>query len=323
MKPSDEELDIERAGDDARELILLGSALKSGLFSALTEEKDIPSLKNALGADERALYIVLEALCTLGYVNKKEDRYIITDKARSLFLERGEDYVGGYLPHLMDILEAWLAIPDIIKGIKPEKSTQRDVSTFMHAMASKPDAFVEEVVSHCLERKRDAKYALDLGGGPGKYAKAFINRGLHTILYDMPETIDYVGKEFGLDKIKNLTLKKGDFTVNDFVKDFNEESFDIVFMGNICHIYSEEENRKLIKNVQKLLKNGGMIAIEDFVRGRSPRAEMFGVNMLAHTEGGNTYTEAQYRDWLRDGGFHIIEVIDLDERESQLIIGIK
>lgn len=68
-----EELDFERAIDDANKIILLGSALKTGLFSSLTEKKDIPSLTRELGADERALYIVLEALCSIGYVEKKEE----------------------------------------------------------------------------------------------------------------------------------------------------------------------------------------------------------------------------------------------------------
>jgi len=45
------ELDFDRAIDDANKIILLGSALKTGLFSSLTEKKDIPSLARELGAD--------------------------------------------------------------------------------------------------------------------------------------------------------------------------------------------------------------------------------------------------------------------------------
>jgi len=134
----------------------------------------------------------------------------------------------------------------------------------------------------------------------------------------LPDTIDYVKTQFGLENLKNLTLKKGDFT-DEFVKEFASESFDIVFMGNICHMYSEKENRKLIGRASNILRSNGMIAIEDFVRGRSPMAEMFAVNMLANTKGGNTYTEAQYREWLKDAGFHNIEVIDLAGKRSQLI----
>lgn len=321
--PSRDEFDFERAREDATRLVLLGAAHKAGLFDAIAEEKDIPSLKRALDADERALYIILEALCSLGFADKRENRYMIADKARPLFLKGGKDYVGGSLPHFLNILEAWLALPEIIKGAKPGKRTPLDVAAFMHAMASKPDEFVESVVNECLRRKSDSMNVLDLGGGPGKYARAFANRGLEAVLYDLPEIIDYVGKEFGLESIQNLTLMKGDFTKGGFTGEFKGESFDIVFLGNICHIYSEEENRKLIKNVAKLTKKGGLVATEDFVRGRSPGAEMFAVNMLANTDGGNTWTEAQYREWLKGAGFSSIEVIDIDGKEKQLITALR
>jgi ubiquinone/menaquinone biosynthesis C-methylase UbiE len=317
MWTSNEEFDFETARDYASKLVLLGSAQRAGIFEALSGEKDIATLKHALNADERALFIVLEALCASGYVRKRLDRYIIAEKARSLFLERGENYVGGSLPHFLDIMEAWLKLPGIIKGAKPERA-ERDVAAFMNAMASRPDEVVEETVEHCLKRKKNAKNVLDLGGGPGKYSKAFVNRGVKAVLYDLPDTIDYVKTRFGLGDVRNLTLRKGDFT-NEFVNEFAGESFDIVFMGNICHIYSEKENRKLIKRAGNILGSGGMIAIEDMVRGRSPMAEMFAVNMLANTEEGSTYTEAQYREWLTDAGFRKIEIIDLAEKSNQLI----
>ena len=317
MWSSDEEFDIETARDHASKLVLLGSAHRAGIFEALSEEKDISALKRMLKADERSLFIVLEALCALGYVYKRQDRYVIAAKTRSLFLERGEDYVGGSLPHFLDIMEAWLKLPKIIKGEKPER-TERNVAAFMNAMASRPDKVVEEAVDHCIKRKKDAKSVLDLGGGPGKYSKAFVDRGLNAVLYDLPDTIDYVKNQFGLGNVKNLRLKKGDFT-NEFVNEFEGELFDIIFMGNICHIYSEKENRKLIKLASNILKSDGMIAIEDLIRGRSPMAEMFAVNMLANTESGGTYTEEQYREWLKDAGFRKIEVFDLAEKSNQLI----
>jgi 2-polyprenyl-3-methyl-5-hydroxy-6-metoxy-1,4-benzoquinol methylase len=317
MWTSNEVFDFETARDYATKLVLLGSAQRAGIFEAISEEKDIAALKSILNADERALFIILEALCASGYVQKRLDMYIISEKARPLFLEHGEGYVGGSLPHFLDIMEAWLKLPGIIKGAKPERK-ERDVAAFMNAMASRPDEVVDEAVKHCLKRMKNAKNVLDLGGGPGKYSKAFVNRGLNAVLYDLPDTIDYVKTEFGLGNVKNLALRKGDFT-NEFVNEFAGESFDIVFMGNICHIYSEKENRKLIKRASNILRSGGMIAIEDMVRGQSPMAEMFAVNMLANTEDGSTYTEAQYMEWLNDAGFAKIKIIDLAEKSNQLI----
>ncbi len=313
-----EELDFDRAIDDANKIVILGSAMKTGLFSSLTVEKDIPSLMRELGADERALYIVLEALWAMGYVDKKKNGYIIAERARPLFIEGGKDYLGGYLPHALNKLNAWLELPQILKGEKTGRKKPENISTFMNAMASRPDEVVNEIVSHCLDKKKDAKTVLDLGGGPGKYSKVFANRGLKSVLLDIPETIDYVSSQFGLADIRNLTLKKGDFTEDKFMNEI-EERFDIVFMGNITHIYSEDMNRNLLMRVGKLLKKGGMVAIEDFVRGISPYAEMFAVNMLASTESGGTWTEEQYRKWLKDAGFNNIEVLDLADKEKQLI----
>ncbi len=322
MWTSKEELDIEKARDSASKLVVLGGALKAGIFEALAEEKDIATLARQLHGDERALFIMLEALSVMGYVSKRRDRYVIADRARSLFLEYGKEFVGGFLPHFMDIMKAWLMLPDIIKGEKPKRE-KRDVAAFMYAMASRAEENVEETVNNILKRKKDAKNLLDLGGGPGAYARAFVNKGIKSVLYDMPDVIEYVSREFKLKEVKNLTLKRGDFTKNEFEKEFEGEYFDIVFMANICHIYSAEENGLLIKRVSKLLKSGGMVAIEDFVRGRSPMAEMFAVNMLANTEGGNTYTEAQHREWLEGAGFSKIEVTDLNEKERQLITAFK
>jgi len=57
-------------------------------------------------------------------------------------------------------------------------------------------------------------------------------------------------------------------------------------LGNICHIYGEDENIQLFKRVYDALGHGGRISILDFVRGISPRADLFAVNMLANTNTG-------------------------------------
>lgn len=309
-------IDIEAASDNAKKLVLLVSALKVGIFEAIVQEKDIASLRRELQADERALYIVLEALCGLGYVNKRYNRYVIADMVRPFLLKRGKDYIG-FPPYFFNAMRAWLALPDIIRGVKTERT--EDVAAFMDAMVSRPDKIVEEVVYYCLKKKKDAREVLDLGGGPGRYSRGFASRDLNVVLYDISEIIDYVSNVFKLENTKNLLLKKGDFTKIEFEMEFSGKVFDIIFMGNICHIYSEEENKKLIKRVSNLLEKNGMVAIEDFLRGRSPLAEMFAVNMLVNTEGGNAWTEAQYTEWLEDAGFCKIEVIDLANKSKQLI----
>jgi len=99
MWTSNEEFDLKLPKDHASKLVLLACAHRVGIFEALSDEKDIKTLRIWLNADERALFIVLEALCNLGYAHKKHDRYTITEKGRAHFIEQGKDYVGGSLPH--------------------------------------------------------------------------------------------------------------------------------------------------------------------------------------------------------------------------------
>ncbi len=56
----------------------------------------------------------------------------------------------------------------------------------------------------------------------------------------------------------------------------------------------------------------------DFVRGVSPFAPLFAVNMLLKTEGGNTYSLDTYQAWLESAGYGAVELESLDE-DRQLI----
>jgi hypothetical protein len=140
------------------------------------------------------------------WINSLNERTaVIADRARPLFIGGGKDYVGGYLPHTLNKLNARLELPQIIKGEKTGRRKPDNISIFMNAMACVPEEVVKEIVSHCLDKKKDVKTVLDLGGGPGKYSKVFVNRGLKAVLLDTPETIDYVSSEFGLAAFRQTT----------------------------------------------------------------------------------------------------------------------
>mgnify|MGYP003864984863 CR=1 FL=1 len=46
----------------------------------------------------------------------------------------------------------------------------------------------------------------------------------------------------------------------------------------------------------------------DFIRGTNPFAAVFGVNMLANTVSGDTYTLGQYTEWLEAAGFGSVKL---------------
>jgi len=79
-----------------------------------------------------------------------------------------------------------------------------------------------------------------------------------------------------------------------------------------------EDNAKLLRSVHGVMQPGGVVAIGDFVRGRSGRADEFALVMLLRTDRGDTYTEVEYRAWLADAGFEDVQIDDVDP-DRQLI----
>ena len=113
-----------------------------------------------------------------------------------------------------------------------------------------------------------------------------------------------------------ITMFPGDFNLG-----LPPEHFDLVYLGNICHIFGEIENRELFRKVDQVLVTGGRIAIVDMVRGTNPFAAVFGVNMLVNTDNGGTWTLDQYSKWLASAGFQNVKLNEVAGR--QIITAIK
>jgi hypothetical protein len=113
-----------------------------------------------------------------------------------------------------------------------------------------------------------------------------------------------------LDPSLSIKMIKGDFT-----EGLPKGPFDLVYMGNICHIYGEKENRKLFKNAANEIASGGFIIINDMIRGTGIFPAIFAVNMLVNTESGGTWTFDQYTSWLEDAGFSVLPYSEVAGRQ--------
>jgi SAM-dependent methyltransferase len=312
--------DLEEMRTGAWEYLLLGGACKVGIFDLLDAGKaGVEEVAAALGLEKRGTAIVLEALAAMGYLEKEGAAYLLPPSTRELLAGTETSPPSRYsLLHGMHTLEKWLQIPSILKGeilVGGEKEEGEATEIFIRAMGEKSRRRVREVVDLLLEACPGAKEAVDIGGGPGSYARELSRRGVSVTLFDRPEVIALVRRDLeGEGRIR--------FEVGDFNEKIPPGPFDIAYLGSIAHIYGERENRSLYRKVYEALRPGGVIGIGDFVRGRSPFAALFAVNMLVHTETGDTWSEAEFRAWLEAAGFRGIRVHDLSD-DYQLIIGKK
>jgi len=157
---------------------------------------------------------------------------------------------------------------------------------------------------------------LDLGGGPGTFALAFLNRNprLSATVCDRPAAIK-VAKEIARshqhgDRLSYLPL--------DFIKEPIPGRYDVVWYSNILHIYSSVTNEAVFRKVSRVLVPGGRLVIQDaFCWDRAgllpAETNLFAVTMLLFTSEGNTYGAADVTRWLKAVGFGQVRRITMSK----------
>ncbi len=301
----------------ARRVIVALACTQSGLFQALDEGSATVEDLDRLGLDPRAMRIVVRAACEAGLIDKDENGALSLAAPGRAYLERSQPV--SPFSHWLGLFETWSKLPDTLRTGKPvpkEKSPKR-TARFMAAMASRSTESVN-LVADALNERLGPGHILDLGGGPGVYCRAMIDRGWKATLFDQPQMIAHVRKEYGLDNVPGLEFAEGNF-----LETLPEGDFSLVLMGNVLHIFSTATNRALLKKITQKYANLEGIAILDAVVGHSPGAELFAVNMLVNTEEGDSYSLEEMSSWLSGVGFSPAELIDTTPEAHRLVFARK
>ena len=318
-------LALDELRDGAEIAATVAAAAETGIFNGLAAgPASSDALANTLGLDPRATRIVLAMLQDLGLLKKHGGKYSPTEECRRQLIDtKSPEYAAGGLPLWLENLRGWTHLPDVLRSgkrtnIESQGTSTNDLAHFLAGMAAAPAERVRRLVAACLARRPASRTIIDLGGGPGHIASEFVRAGLEATMVETPETAEYVAGAYGLGEVSNLHLVAADF----MEQPLPPGPFDIALLSNITHMYTREQNRALLKKVHHVLTPGGLVAIGDFVRGRSPRAARFAIVMLLRTEEGDTYTEEEYQQWLDDAGFDDVVVDDIDV-DRQLISALK
>jgi len=302
-----------------QEAVILGCAKQEGILEGLADSsRSAEEVAKELEMSPRAVYALLSALAEMGVVAEDGDRFRLLEEHRGPLLARSyPDYAGGLVVHRFELIRKWGRMPEILKTGSPIEDEPAQgpegKETFIYSMRRLARPGVRTVADLLLSRLPENPHILDVGGGPGTYAEAFVAGGAQVTVFDLPEVIELMREHLDAARISAVG--------GDFNEGLPEGPFDAVYLGSVSHIYGPQENLTLIKRVAQSLSRGGLIAIRDFIRGVSKGAAMFAVNMLVNTESGNTYSEEQYREWLSAAGFEGIEVLPLPERDTHFILG--
>jgi ubiquinone/menaquinone biosynthesis C-methylase UbiE len=263
--------------------------------------------------------MLLDDLCALKLLAKEGDRYRLIPEAESYLLPDKPTYMGRYL--LLDF--GWEGNGQLAEAIRTGKrpigynaTTVELVDTWV-AGYSRSWASPETYLGRCDEmwRKlgiqgRNELRVLDVACGPAprSLALARAHLGVRVTLLDWEKILTVAGKVAADLGVKTqLSLIQGDlWTVR-----YGSNHYDVIYLGNITHFFSPEQNTRLFRKAHKALVPGGMLVV-NAVRRECPDPMGPALWFYAVSEGGAPYEFQEYKDMLEHAGYS--DIVDVNSQ---------
>jgi len=311
-------VDVRELQQALEEFIFVGQAHELGIFQELHRKIDTaPGLSKRMRFDQRCTWVLLEALVEMHYLVKRDDTYVVPDDVYQRLVERGGAYYeGDFWQFLYYLLDPWRTLSHVLQHGTPDESSYEkfSIEDFIRAMDSPwKKRLTPEIVDICLRSIDRVERVMDVGGAPGTIAREFANRGIQVVIYDLPESVSVTAEE--LSSVANIDVLSGDAT-----EELPAGGYDIVFLGNLCHGQSPEDNVKILQQSHNRLREGGIVVIFENIRGESYLGARLALHMITQSPRGNVYTREEYRGWLDEAGFSGMVITPLSDKSWQLII---
>lgn len=266
--------------------------------------------------------MLLNALVSLKLLQKREDTFLNTAASARFLSEGSRDNARSGLLHTAHLWHRWSTLTECVRVGSSVASRVREANwapDFIAAMDRNARERAASVVKAVAPGP--IKRMLDLGGGSGAYSIAFAKAiaGLKSEILDLAEVIpllqEYIQKAGLADRI---STRAGDMLHAPL-----GEAYDLILISAICHMFSPEQNRSLLQRAYTALAPKGQVVVQDFILepGKTaPRfAALFSLNMLVGTQGGSSYSEPEYAEWLRNAGFADVRRVRLPGPASLMI----
>ncbi len=286
---------------------ILFTALKAGVFELLESRRTAAEVAGENGWSERGAAMLLDGLVALDLIEKSDKHYKNKAHASACLTKNGSAYQGNILYHTINSWDDWAALDERVRtgtcAPKGERREGDELRDFILGMENIARLSAREVLQ--MLDLSNFRHMLDLAGGPATYSIAFLDAvpEMRATLFDMPAVIDIARERVAL----SGNAHRFSYLAGDCLNDDLGSGYDLVFMSNIIHSFSAEENKMLVKRVYDALAPGGAILIKDFIvendRSGPAFSLIFALHMLVHTAEGGTYSYDEIQDWTDAAGF--------------------
>ncbi len=252
--------------------------------------------------------VLLDTLVTMGLLEKTGESFSISTAMNLL---------KGNYKNLSD--EYWAHMPTLLKTGAPFKKMDAVENSEMEYQVQVKS--LEWMMSPCaklmvemLGGEKSPHNVLDVGAGSGVWSFNFIyaNPKSTCTLADWPAVLKVAKDTSAKNKISDrVTYIEGNFHQTDF----GPARFDYATLGNVTHIQTPEENKRIFKKIYDALLPGGELIILD-AYGKVPQGAMaralYQMGLTIRTVQGKVYMPNELEPWLREIGFKSFEFKSLD-----------
>ena len=328
---------------------VLKTAVELDVFTQIARGRTtVQGISRATGSSNRGIEMLLNALVGFQLLMKKGRKYGLTPESREFLVKESPFYLGKMILLIGGMASGsrissrrtqggaenlWRNLTRAVKTGKPVKmrSNQEERKKFWPILVEAifPGSYIKArglAQSWNPPRGKTPYRILDVAAGSAAWSIPFAERfqGVRVTALDYPEVLKATRKfARRLGVSSQYSYLPGDLDV----LDFGREEYDLIILGNICHSLGARKSQKLIQKSFRALKKKSHLLIADTLPNEQRDGPLFpllfALNMLLHSEEGDTFTLAEYKRWLTHAGFKGVKTLEIPPAPSPLIVARK
>lgn len=258
-------------------LAVVSVADELNLFGAINTNKlNVSQIADRVGVLPRSIELISEILTILGFLNKKNGVYSLSQTSKTYLMPSSQFYWGALLESFRKIEEHQKILNAIKLGSNQllyENKTFTDMwkegSLTLEAASfftKKMHATIFAPATIAIEKGvfKSTKNLLDVGGGSGCFSIAFLKRypKHKATIFELPVVCEIARQYI---EEYNLSNKIITHAGNFFNSKMWPTGHDGVLLSQILHDWPEEYCKKILKNSYDSLSDGGTIYIHEML----------------------------------------------------------
>lgn len=289
------------------------AGVKLGIYEAIgSGATTAAEVAAACKTDPEATAKLMNTLVGCRYLRYRDGRYELTPKARKWLLPGSPTSIADKLLMQYDEWDTVAKYEEYVATGRPldvheTLEDQWSWERYQRGMRALASISAQEVASR-LPVPAGATAMLDIGGSHGYYSVCACRRhdGLQSTILDLPQAVEYAAPILAREGMGERVRHQAG---NALTYDLGRDAWDLVFVSQLVHHFTDEQNRGLMERIAQALRPGGVCVLLDSLRPSSPEGSG-GIGAVldlyfAATSQSGTWPLETMQAWQRDAGLTV------------------